>query len=83
MTVSRGFGRAGGGRQAAWRDIALRPIALRHEGFGVSHGLESDKKNDQVGWRWRGFRRTLPVSLQSRSDNNQPTTTWQSRWPKE
>src|SRR5690348_15080637 len=27
----------------------LRPIALRHEGFGSHHGLESDKKNDQVG----------------------------------
>jgi hypothetical protein len=83
MTATRSIGRAGAREKSAWRDVAFRPIALRHEGFDGNHGLESDKKNDQVGLCWRGFRRTLAASLQSRSEHDQPTTTWQSRWPKE
>jgi hypothetical protein len=83
MTATHGFGRAGGDHEALWRGIALRPIALRHEGFGTSHGLESDKKNDQVATCWRGFRRTLPIFRSIAIRRRPADPTWQSRWPKE
>jgi hypothetical protein len=49
MTPSRSIGRVQNGQKARADGTALGPIALRHEGIGTSHGLESDKKNDQLG----------------------------------
>jgi hypothetical protein len=45
--------------------------------------LKATRKTIKLAGVGEGSGAPLPTVLQSRSDGDPPTTTWQSRWPKE